>query len=64
MLAAPVVFIAGSRGPRERHLHGQRATRGARAHPYGDVHETGTLTVGGARLVAIEAAPGESANDT
>ena len=65
ILAAPVAFIAGV---------SQAASRGilikgggplealARTHTV-MLDKTGTLTVGGARLVAVEAAPGEKAEE-
>ena len=65
ILAAPVAFIAGV---------AQAAKRGILVKGSGPIEalarthtvmfdKTGTFTVGGARLVAIEAAPGQSADD-
>jgi heavy metal translocating P-type ATPase len=65
ILAAPVAFIAGvSRAAR----HGILFKGGGPLEALAKVHtvlfdKTGTLTAGGARLAAIEAAPGESAEE-
>ena len=65
MLAAPVAFIAGvSRAAR----HGILIKGGGPLEALARVHtvlfgKTGTLTVGGARLVAVETAPGEDADE-
>ncbi|HEX2842081.1 heavy metal translocating P-type ATPase [Hyphomicrobium sp.] len=65
ILAAPVAFIAGvSRAARLGILikGGGPLEALARAHTV-LLDKTGTLTVGGARLVAIETAPGENAEN-
>ncbi len=65
ILAAPVAFIAGvSQAARQGILiKGGGPLEGlARVHTV-MLDKTGTLTVGGARLVAIETAPGESADE-
>ena len=65
ILAAPVAFISGvSRAARRGIMikGGAPLEALARAHTV-MLDKTGTLTVGGARLVAIETAPGENAND-
>jgi len=65
ILAAPVAFIAGvSRAARLGVLikGGGPLEALARAHTV-MLDKTGTLTVGGARLVAIEIAPGQSAEE-
>jgi heavy metal translocating P-type ATPase len=65
ILAAPVAFIAGvSRAAR----HGILVKGGTPLEALGRVHtvmfdKTGTLTAGGARLSAIETAPGEDADE-
>ncbi len=65
ILAAPVAFIAGvSRAAR----YGILIKGGGPLEALAKVHtvlfdKTGTLTAGGARLAAIEAAPGESAGE-
>jgi heavy metal translocating P-type ATPase len=65
ILAAPVAFIAGvSRAAQLGILikGGRPLEALARAHTV-MLDKTGTLTIGGARLVAIETAPGESADE-
>lgn len=65
ILAAPVAFIAGvSRAARLGILikGGRPLEALARTHTV-LLDKTGTLTVGGARLVAIETAPGETADE-
>jgi len=65
ILAAPVAFIAGvSRAARLGILvkGGTALEALARIHTV-LLDKTGTLTVGGARLVAVEAAPGESPDE-
>jgi heavy metal translocating P-type ATPase len=65
ILAAPVAFIAGVSQAARRGIlikGGAALEALARTHTV-LLDKTGTLTVGGARLIAIETAPGESADD-
>jgi heavy metal translocating P-type ATPase len=65
ILAAPVAFIAGIAQAAKRGIliKGSGPLEAlARAHTV-MLDKTGTLTVGGARLVAIEAAPGHSSDE-
>ena len=65
ILAAPVAFIAGVSQAARRGIlikGGAALEALARAHTV-LFDKTGTLTVGGARLIATEAAPGESADE-
>ncbi len=64
ILAAPVAFIAGVA---QAARHGILIKGGAPLEALARVHtvlldKTGTLTVGGARLLSVETAPGESAD--
>jgi heavy metal translocating P-type ATPase len=65
ILAAPVAFVAGVA---QAARYGILVKGGGPLEALGRVHtilfdKTGTLTAGGARLSAIETAPGESANE-
>jgi heavy metal translocating P-type ATPase len=65
ILAAPVAFIAGVSQAARRGIlikGGAALEALARTHTV-LLDKTGTLTVGGARLIAIETAPGESADE-
>jgi heavy metal translocating P-type ATPase len=65
ILAAPVAFIAGISQAARRGIlikGGGALEALARTHTV-MLDKTGTLTVGGARLVAVETAPGESADE-
>src|SRR6202023_3872580 len=65
ILAAPVAFIAGVAQAAKRGIlvkGGGPLEALARAHTL-PFHKTGTLTVGGARLLSIEIAPGEPAGE-
>jgi heavy metal translocating P-type ATPase len=65
ILAAPVAFIAGVSQAARRGIlikGGAPLEALARTHTV-LLDKTGTLTVGGARLISIETAPGESADD-
>lgn len=63
ILAAPVAFIAGvSQAARRGVLIKGGAALEALARTHTVLFDPGTLTVGGARLIAVETAPGESAD--
>jgi cation transport ATPase len=65
ILAAPVAFIAGTaQAARRGILMKGGGPGGTRTHVHGDVRQVGHATVGGARLVAVEPAPGEDPDET